>query len=299
MQLDLFEDNRPNILLNIAEEYLVGQELEKALATCQQLLEEYPQNRHASELCYLTQRWHGIITAIHPPSCEPEQLKDIRDDLESVSHKALKSAVTNRLVILLQTFTEPDHIYFPPRFHLGHLLLDSGRFTEAYKSFCNALGSPDAPRGRFLAWSADALTLAGRTEDAVAIYLQAFLEDPETVEMRDIRHIDILELNTHCSFYADGIEVDGEAPWLPVWGWMQGLFLLPLHNPPVFDELETLVKSRTMPTPRLWFLLLTVAEYLRTIRRDDRQMASVRRLMKRLNSDMFESYMQKIRGSGQ
>ena len=299
MQLDLFEDNRPNILLNIAEEYLRGEELEKALATCQQVLEEYPQNRHALELFILIRKWHGIITGIHPPSCEPEQLKNIRDDLESVSHTALKSAVINRLIILLQTFPEPDHIYLPPRFHLGRLLLDSGRFTEAYKSFSNALNSPDAPRGRFLAWSADALTLAGRAEDAVNVYQQAFLEDPETVEMGYIRHQGIMKLHLHCSLQADGIEDDGEAPWLPVWGWMQGVFSLPLHNPPVFDELETLANNQSLPNPRLWFLLLTAAEYLRSIKRDDRQMASVRRLMKRLNSDMFESYLQKIRGTGQ
>lgn len=299
MQLDLFEDNRPNILLNIAEEYLVGQELEKALATCEQVLEEYPQNHHASELSILLQKWVGILTTITSQSCEPEQLKDIRENLESVSHTTLKNAVMNRLVTLLQIFPEPDHIYCPPRFHLGRVLLDSGRFLEAYKSFCNALHSPDAPRGRFLAWSADAMTLAGRAEDAVTVYQQAFLEDPETVELGDVRHQGILQLNNHCSFHADGIEDDGEAPWLPVWGWLQGVFSLPLHDPPVFDELEALVTNRALPTPRLWFLLLTAAEYLRTIQRDDRQMASVRRSMKRLNSDMFECYLKKIRGTWQ
>lgn len=299
MQLDLFEDNRPNILLNIAEEYLKGAELEKALATCQQVREEYPQNRHALELSLLIQKWVGILTGIDHALCKPEQLKDIREDLEPVSHAALKSAVLNRLVILLQTFPEPDFIYLPPRFHLGRLLMDLRRFTEAYNSFSNALNSPDAPRGRFMAWSADAMTLTGRDEDAINVYRQAFLEDPETVEITDIRHQGILKLHLHCAFQADGIEDDGEAPWLPVWGWMQGLFSLPLHDLPVFDELEALATSRAMPAPRLWFLLLTAAEYLRTIQRDDRQMPSVRRLMKRLNGDMFECYMQKIRGTRQ
>jgi hypothetical protein len=124
MQLDLFEDNRANILLNIADEYLRKGEFVKALSTCKQVRDEYPENRQASQLCGL-----------------------------------------------------------------------------------------------------------------------------------------------------------------------QGIFPLPLQHPPALDELEEQAAGNTTPTARLWYGALTIAELLRTVQRDDRQMAAVRRLMKQLNEDMFECYM--------
>jgi hypothetical protein len=50
MQLDLFADNRANILLNISDEYLLAQNFEKALSTCEQVRNEYPDNRQAHHM---------------------------------------------------------------------------------------------------------------------------------------------------------------------------------------------------------------------------------------------------------
>jgi hypothetical protein len=201
------------------------------------------------------------------------------------------------LITLLRTLPEADAVFIPPRFHLGHLLLERRRFAEATRSFRSALSFPNLERGRFLAWSADAMTLAGNAEDAVTLYLQAFLEDPATVDIHCVMHPAIQRLHQHCAANADGIEADGEVAWLPAWGWLQGLFPLPLQHPPVFDELEARIDGEESPVPHLWFELLTRAEHLRAIERDDRQMAAVRRLMRRLNEEMFECYMQKIRGT--
>ena len=299
MQLDLFADNRANILLNIADEYLLALNFEKALSTCGQVRDEYPENRQAAQLCVVIEKWHALISGVEPSSCQPEQLNDMFVSLGSVTHPALRTAVMDSLVTLLQQLPEADHVFIPPRFHLGHLLLERGRFVEATGSFRSALSSLTLERGRFLAWSADAMTLAGNAEDAVTLYLQAFLEDPATIDMQFFKHPAIQKLYQHCAQNADGIEDEGEVAWLPVWGWLQGLFSLPLHSPPAFDELESRIDGEASPVPRLWYELLARAEHLRTIRRDDREMAAVRRLMKRLNEEMFECYMQKIRGTRQ
>ncbi|MFZ4858530.1 MAG: hypothetical protein ACOYL3_19260 [Desulfuromonadaceae bacterium] len=297
MQLDLFADNRANILLNIADEYLLALNFGKALSTCGQVRDEYPDNRQAAQLYVAIETWHAQLAGVEPPSCQPEQLHELFISIGSVTHPALQVAVMESLVTLLQTLPEADHIFIPPRFHPGHLFLERGRFVEAARSFRSALSSSHLGQGRFLAWRADAMTLAGNAEDAVTLYLRAFLEDPASVDIQFVKHPAIQKLYRHCAENADGIEDDGEVAWLPVWGWLQGLFSLPLQHPPPFDELESRIDGEESPVPRLWYELLTSAEYLRTVRRDDRQMAAVRRLMKRLNEEMFDCYMQKIRGS--
>ena len=299
MQLDLFEDNRPGILLNIADEYLQTLDFEKALSVCEQVRDEYPDNRQAPGLCTFIQTWLDMISGIDPSSCHPAQLHDLLINLESVSHPPLKTAGKNVVANLLQALPEPDFVFLPPRFHLGHVLLDLGRFAEAMVSFRNALSSPGLERGRFLTWSADAITLSGKVDDALNVYLQALLEDPDTIDFSFIKHQTIQKLHLHCSSQADGIEEVDEVAWLPVWGWLQGVFPLPLQHPPAYDELELQIADKALPIPRLWYNLLTLAEFLRTEHRNDRQMAAVRRLMKRLQKDMFECYMQKIRGTKQ
>jgi len=295
MQLDLFEDNRANILLNIADEYLRAGEFKKALSTCEQVREEYPENRQAAKLSGLIEKWHGMIEEIKRSPSTPQQLKELLAKLESVTHPPLRNAVTEVLLMQLQALPEHDYIFLPPDFHLGHLLLRLGRFAEAGNSFRAALSSPDLARGRFLAWSADAMTLAGNAEDAMAIYLQAFLEDPANVDIAFIKYPEIQRLHQHCAQNADGIDDDSVVAWLSVWGWLQGVFPLPLQHPPLFEKLELQAGSGTTPTPRLWYEALTLAEYLRTVQRNDLQLPAVRRLMKSLNEDMFECYMQKIR----
>lgn len=295
MQLDLFADNRTNILLNIADEYLLAQNFAKALSTCGQVRDEYPDSRQAPLLYIAIEAWHAQLAGVASSSCEPGQLNAMYVNLGSVSHPPLRAAITESLLTLLQALPDADSIFIPPRFHCGHLLLERGRAVEAARSFRNALAAPHLDRGRFLAWAADATTVAGNAEDAVSLYLQAFLEDPATVEVQSIKHPAIEKLYQHCSQNADGIDDGGEVAWLPVWGWLQGLFSLPLQHPPVSDELEARVDGEQSPVPQLWFELLTLAEYLRSVARDDRQMTAVRRMMKRLNEDMFECYMQKIR----
>jgi tetratricopeptide (TPR) repeat protein len=296
MQLDLFSDNRPTILLNIVDEYLQARQFDKALSTCRQVVEEYPDNRSAADLGRHIQMWSDRISGITSPSCLPQHLDDLLTELGPATHAALRTAVVESLLRRLQAMPEAERIFIPPRFHCGHLLLDLGRYDEAAASFRQTISASEPERGRFLAWSADAMTLAGNADDALNIYLQAFLEDPASVDMAFVKHPGVQKLHRHCSLNAEGIDDDGEASWLPVWGWFHGVFSLPLHNPPDYSELLSLSDGDTEPLPRLWHKLLTRAEYLRTFHRDDTQRVSVRRIMKRMNAAMFDCYMQRIQG---
>ena len=48
--------------------------------------------------------------------------------------------------------------------------------------------------------------------------------------------------------------------------------------------------------PRIWFQMLTYAEKLRVMYRDDRELAAVRRLMKKTSGFMFDCYLEKVSG---
>jgi hypothetical protein len=89
--------------------------------------------------------------------------------------------------------------------------------------------------------------------------------------------------------------------WLPVWGWLQGGFGLPLGAltadlPAFVAALEAAHTARSLPTARLWFDDLRYAEYLRTLFRDDRELVRVRRRMRAVCGFMFARYLEKIRG---
>lgn len=297
MQLDLFEDNRPGILLNMADEYLRAHDFEKAILIFVQVLQEYPQNRQALELEILVKRWIDNLATLNPPNCNPLQIKTLVDNIETITHIPLKTALLEIMLEMIALISEPDSIYLPPRFHRGHLLLMLGKHDKAADSFLNALKYKELPQGRFMAWRADAMALGGNYDDTIPLYLQTFITDSATVDAGHFKHRTINALFLDLSFNVDGIDKDDEIAWLPVWGWLHGIFQLPLQTPPIYEELEISYKNSSIPLPLLWYKLLTVAEQRRTLERNDRQMAAVRRLMKNLNRDMFEFYMQKIIGN--
>jgi tetratricopeptide (TPR) repeat protein len=197
---------------------------------------------------------------------------------------------------------DPEQIYIPPRFHLGQILMEAGRYAEAAESFLSALSEEYLERGKFLAWRGDALTIGGKDDAALKSYLAAFLDDPITVDMQSVKNRKITNLHTSLNVELDDeIEEEDEPAWLPVWGWLHGVFALPLQPAPEqaspgAAEIEALLAHDDCSIPRIWFNMLTHAERLRVISRDDRELSSVRRLMKKTNGFMFGWYMEKIGG---
>jgi len=298
MQLSLFEDNRTTVFLNLAEEFVRSRSFAQALSLYDQLLLDAPGDETVAARRQLVWEWLHLLSGIGAAPCDIRFLRPCWERLDSLDFPALRSVVLDLLIESLGTVADPDRIFVPPTFHLGRMLMAAGRFEEAAGSFLNALGNPGMPRGTFLAWRGDALTLSGNGEAAMDVYLAAFLEDPFTVDLSFIRNraIDNLRL----SLYVDAEEIaEDEAPaWLPVWGWLHGVFpLYPAADPALrAADFASLLEQKDSPLPSLWYQMLAHAERVRLHRRDDRELAAVRRLLKRTNIFLFRLYLEKITG---
>lgn len=133
------------------------------------------------------------MSGIGATPCDTDLLRSCWERLDSIDLPALRSVVLDMLIEALRAVPDPDKIYAPPRFHLGRMLIEAGLFLDAADSFRNALENPDIPRGTFLAWRGDALTLSGKG-DALESYLAAFLEDPLTVDLTSIKNRTVNDL---------------------------------------------------------------------------------------------------------
>lgn len=302
MQLSLFEDNRPGILLNLADEFILSRDLVQAVSVYEQLCADFPDDRSAAPLLALVGEWRGLLSGIddNPGNLEYLQTIWLRHDV--IFHPALRLAVLGILIDELRALPEPEQVYISPRFHLGHLLMAVGSHAQAAECFRAALLGKVVERGRFLVWRGDALTMTGNDDAALKCYLAAFLDDPFSVDMQTVKNRTVSDL--HTSLLAeldDEIEKDDEPAWLPVWGWLHGVFALtlqpvPEQTSPGAAEFETLIAQDNCSIPRIWFDMLTHAERLRVVSRDNRELAAVRRLMKKTSGFMFGWYMEKVRG---
>lgn len=295
MQLSLFEDNRSTVLLNIAEDFIRSGDLPQALSVYDQLLSDAPDDEKVASLRAQTGAWLDRLIEINAGP-GPELLRLSWVCLDTISLSSLRTVALNTLIQGMGSLPDPEFVFEPPNFHLGQMLMEACRFEEAAECFLVALADPGIPRGRLLAWRGDALTPA---DDAAALqcYLAAFFEDPLTVEISSIRNRTISDL--HLSLQSDAaVEVDeDEAPaWLPVWGWLNGVFPLDAFQGEPCDSaaFELLLGGDACPVPRIWYLMLGYAEKLRVASRDVRELGAVRRLMKKTNGYMFGCYLEKI-----
>jgi tetratricopeptide (TPR) repeat protein len=302
MQLDLFCDNRRTIRLNDAGDLLRALHLEDALAVYGELLAEAPEDAELLDQQGLVASWRERLSLFHAAPAGSERLHALWLELTLQTPPPLAVALRGLLIDELRQLPSPESIYIPPRFHIGTLLMTAGRFAEAERWLARALDAGIGERGRFLAWRGDALTNLGDPDRAMSAYLAAFLEGPHEVDLESLKSplihdlLGSLESEDH-----DLGEADLQA-WLPVWGWLQGAFGLPLNDPAAdrsafVDVLEEAHSSRSLPAARLWFEDLRYAEYLRTTFRDDRELVRVRRRMRQLNRYMFERYMDRMRGA--
>lgn len=302
MQLNLFEDNRPTVLLNIADELIRSKEFVRALSVYDQLVAEYPGDAQFPPLRELVGQWFDLLSATGTIPVNPELLRSIWLRLDSLSLASLRSVALDMLLDAMFSLTPPEQLYLPPRLHLGQVLMKAGRFTEAADCFHAALAFASGARGRFLAWHGDALTLAGNHTAALQSYLAAFLDDPTTIDMESVKSPTIHSLRDSLHFDAtDEIEEHDEPAWLPVWGWLDGVFALSVSTvsegeTPSAAVFAVELAEKGRPTPRVWFEMLAHAERMRTVSRNTSELGAVRRLMKTSNEFMFGCYLEKITG---
>ncbi|HIJ94740.1 MAG TPA: hypothetical protein HPP94_03170 [Desulfuromonadales bacterium] len=301
MQLDLFEDNRSGILINIANECILAGDLGQAISVYEQILSDSADDKSAAALLTLVAEWRDLLAGIEMSAADLEQLLIIWNRLQKLSHPALRTVVLDVLIDAIRNLPDPEQIFIAPRFHLGQLLMAAGRYHEAADSLCNALTNRERERGKFLAWRGDALTLAGNTNEGLRCYCKAFYEDPTTVDLDFMKSRKIVELLSSLHFDAmDEIGVAEETAWLPVWGWLQGVFVLPLQSASesVFTtaaEFENLIAAENCSLAHIWFDMLVSAERLPGTPSEKQELPAIRRLMKKTHGFMFDRYLEKIR----
>jgi tetratricopeptide (TPR) repeat protein len=302
MQLDLFSDNRHTILMNEAGEALRVLDLDKALAIYADLLKDAPGDRTILQLQRTVWLWRDNLSAFHAHPVGSEPLHDLWLKLADDTPPPLAAGVLRLVIDGLRKLPGPELIYIPPKFHIGTLLLTQERYAEAESWLARALAGGIHERALFLGWLGDAQMSLGETGKARESLLSAFLEGPRSVDLPSLKNRLIHDLLTSLEIDgSDEMEEDEMICWLPVWGWLQGEFVLNMDEV-VADHgafaasLEQNVDSRNMTLPRLWFEYLRYAEYLRTVFRNDRELVRVRRRMRDMSSFMFDRYMEKIRG---
>ncbi|AMV70933.1 hypothetical protein DBW_0536 [Desulfuromonas sp. DDH964] len=303
MQLDLFCDNRRTIRLNEAGDLLHALRLEEALAIYGELLADAPEDIEILTLQGLVAGWRERLLRFYAEPAGSERLHQLWQELTPQTPAAIAAGLRELLVTDLSKLPSPELIYIPPRFHIGTLLLAVGRFAEAECWLARALEVGIGERRRFLAWRGDAMTKLGDPDRAMSVFLAAFLEGPHEVDLSMLQNPQMHDLLLSLESEDHDIGAADLPAWLPVWGWLQGVFGLPLKEPAAdraafVDALEAAHSFRSLPAARLWFEDLRYAEYLRTTFRDDRELVRVRRRMRQLNGFMFERYMERMRGAG-
>ncbi len=296
MQLNLFEDNKPGVLLNIANEFIRSRDFVQAISVYEQLRDEYPGDRQSTALLEMVTHWQDALSTMN--LADPGNFSSIWGRFGSITHGPLRSSVLRIVIDTLWALPDSERIYRPPQCHFGHVLMEAGQNLEAAECFYKALSGPGIPRGKFLAWRGDALTLAHKETDALHSYLDAFLDDPASVDVQFIKNSTIRDLySSLCQESTDEREGEGEVAWLPVWGWFEGVFTFPLVRGGTGQDsmdsvtFEAEMREGKRSVPRLWFDMLTSAERLRATARDGREMAAIRRLMKKASSCMFDRYL--------
>jgi tetratricopeptide (TPR) repeat protein len=302
MQLDLFSDNRRTIRLNDAGDMLRFLDLEKALAVYADLLDDAPGDRTILHLQSTVREWRDALFRFHGLPKGNGRLHDLWLNLTEDTPPLLAAGVLELLTAEMKGLPSPELIYISPCFHLGTILMAKERFAEAEFWFTSALNSGIGERARFLGWRGDALTLLGDAGRARESYLAAFLEGPHSVDLTSTKNRMIH--NLLFSLEIEGVDEIAEEDmvcWLPVWGWLHGVFVLSLDE--VAADRDAFVASleraewlRDITAPRIWFEFLRYAEYLRTMFRNDREMVRVRRRMRDMCGFMFDRYMEKVRG---
>jgi hypothetical protein len=300
MQLDLFEDNNRQILLNIADEFLAELDFEQAARIYGQLQKEYPGDQQIISLQNLAIEWAARFNDEGTDWSDPEQLYQLYQLQKEITHPPLCKAVQTFIIEAMRRLPEPYRIYRSPDFHIGPLLIEAKRLDEAAELLQAALLQPDLPTGRLMAWYANLLTLLMQDEDALGWYLAALVLDSETVNIEMVLNRSIRNLLISLQVDTDGeIPEEEELAWLPVWGVFEELFTLPLPASIMNlllegSDLTDKASDSLFTVPKRWFYLLLQAEELRKQHADTTVRAAVRRRMKELNSFMFSRYLSLI-----
>ncbi len=294
MQLDLFLDNERTIRLNLAHEALANLDFARAIREYGLILKKNPGDAGIRREEENAAAWAERIERYRTAPTSPDRLHRLFLEMAPDLCPSLHRGLLRFFIDELRKEARPERIFHKPAFHLGDLYMALGDYTEAERWFAKTLDAGIPERGRFLARRGDALTAMEDPGRAREHYLFAFLEDPEGVNLDALADRAIISLIEDLEM--EGHEKEGILSVLPIFGWLRGLFVLPRIEAGM-DPASDLARMEGDPeidSSRLWFEYLRCAEYLRTRRRDDREMIRTRRKMKQLAPEWFEEYMRKL-----
>jgi len=141
MQLDLFLDNRRTILFNAANEHLRSLELEQASARYDGILTESPDDPAIIFAKQAVEVWRRRLDLYYSSLPGIDRIYSLYQSLAEPAPPLLRSCLISFIMEQLKREESPELIFIPPRFHLGCLLLASGRSVEAEAWFLLALDS--------------------------------------------------------------------------------------------------------------------------------------------------------------
>ncbi len=298
MQLDLFLDNRRIILGNLADEHLRNLELDEAAGLYDRILAEWPDDATVVSARRNLESWRNRLQRFHSSPSGAERIYALFRNLNEYAPASLKAGLRSFIIEQLKLEPSPELIFIFPRFHVGCLLMETGRTVEAETWFASALDSGIPEQGRFFAYRGDALFVKGETDAARECYRDALLLAPLEVDFDHLLDPTVREMPIEME--EEGLSGEDAIRWIPVWGWLLGVFTLGANAvdgiPAVGGSGWGIQESSENSSPSLWFEFLRYAERLRTVQRDDAELVRIRRRMRELNSFMFGRYMEKIRG---
>ena len=114
MQLNLFEDNLPTVLLNSAEDFIRTREFAKAVSVYDRLLADRPDDKKVAAQRRLVAEWLDPLCEIGERPADRELLRSIWERLDTISLAALRSVVLDMLIEAMSAITAAAQIYASP-----------------------------------------------------------------------------------------------------------------------------------------------------------------------------------------
>lgn len=193
----------------------------------------------------------------------------------------------------------------PEDIPVGFILLRAGRYKEAVRSLQECIVKMPGNAALY-GWLGDAYLLRGEPAVARQCYREAFFIDPAAIDWRHLEDADLKQLKQDILLEYD-FDSDLAQEWLPSHARIEGLFERRAVG--LNDGLKEMVddylasekawsKEKTPHRAAKLFLrgmvLCENAENLKFIKKID--LIQVRRVMKQVNPDLFEEFLERVVG---
>jgi tetratricopeptide (TPR) repeat protein len=187
----------------------------------------------------------------------------------------------------------------------GYVYLQTGHYKRAVHCLQTCLPSLSAFRGaRILAYLGDAYVLSGDLSYARKYYLEALLLNPEDIDWRHVKDVELLALKQHI-LDDQQIEPAQAAHWLTSYAYVRGMF--GMKSVKQLDVIKTLVDeylqlvrsddacASNENRAKIFIRSIILCDnevFLKRVKGMD--FADIRRRMKTVNGPLFSDYLQLI-----